>query len=232
MLYNLFLQITQDSTVNTVIESTPQPVAELSLWNLLKEGGPLMIPLGICSLIAIAVFVERWLAIRKASTVPTHFMKTIRENVMEGNISKAISFSKSFDTAIPNVISKGVSRIGRPVENIERAMENEANIEVYKMEKNLSILSTISSIAPIFGFLGTITGMIILFFNIQQRGFELENFAGGIYTKMMSSAVGLIIGLVSYVAYNFLNSQINKSINKIEIASNELLDILHEPIQK
>jgi len=230
MFTSLLLQVTTD-TLNTTLNNTA-PSAELSLWNLLKEGGPLMIPLGVCSVIAIAVFVERWIAIKKAAQMPAHFMKTIRENVMDGQVNKAVAYARSFDTAIPNVISKGVSRIGRPIDNIEKSMENEANIEIYKMEKNLSILSTIASIAPMFGFLGTITGMIILFFNIQQKGFELENFAGGIYTKMMTSAVGLIIGLISYVAYNFLNSQINKNINKIEIASNELLDILHEPIHK
>lgn len=231
MFNTLLLQTNPDSLAGTAPIVT-QPETQLSLWNLLQEGGPLMVPLAICSLIAIAVFIERWLAIRKSAQTPLHFMKTVRENVLDGQINKAITFSKSFDGAIPNVITKGLSRIGRPIDNIEKSMENEAHIEIYKMEKNLSILSTIASIAPMFGFLGTITGMIILFFNIQQRGFELENFAGGIYTKMMSSAVGLIIGLISYVAYNFLNSQINKNINKIEMASNELLDILHEPIQK
>jgi biopolymer transport protein ExbB len=108
-------------------------------------------------------------------------------------------------------------------------MENAGKLEVYQLEKNLCILSTIAGIAPMFGFLGTIAGMIILFFNIQHQGFSLENIAGGIYTKMVTSAVGLIIGLMAYVAHNYLNAQINKNVNRMETASVEFLDILQEP---
>ncbi|MBX9448463.1 MAG: MotA/TolQ/ExbB proton channel family protein [Taibaiella sp.] len=232
MDYTLLLQ----AAVDTIQQVTPAPpetqqVEQLSLWYLLKEGGPLMIPLAICSIIAIYVFFERMMAIRKAGQVPLNFMSSVRESILEGNISRALSYSKSFAGAVPRMVQKGVSRIGKPMDHIEKSMENEGKLEVYKMEKNLNILSTIAGIAPMFGFLGTIVGMIILFFNIQIHGFEMKNMAGGIYTKMVTSAVGLIIGLVAYVAYNYLNSQINKNVNKMESASNELLDILHEPVR-
>lgn len=232
MDYTLLLQ----AAVDTMQQVTPVPpeaqqVEQLSLWYLLKEGGPLMIPLAICSIIAIYVFFERLMAIKKAGQVPLSFMNSVRESILEGNISKALSYSKSFGGAVPKMVQKGVSRIGKPMDHIEKSMENEGKLEVYKMEKNLNILSTIAGIAPMFGFLGTIVGMIILFFNIQIYGFEMKNMAGGIYTKMVTSAVGLIIGLVAYVAYNYLNSQINKNVNKMESASNELLDILHEPVR-
>jgi len=127
------------------------------------------------------------------------------------------------------MIDKGLSRIGKPIDHIEKSMENAGKLEVYQLEKNLSMLSTIAGIAPMFGFLGTIAGMIILFFNIQHQGFSIEGIASGIYTKMVTSAVGLIIGLLSYVAYNYLNAQINKNVNRMESAAVEFLDILHEP---
>jgi len=127
------------------------------------------------------------------------------------------------------MVEKGVNRIGKPLDSIEKAMETTGKLEVYKLEKNMSVLNTIARIAPMFGFLGTIAGMIILFFSIQQNGFSLEGIAGGIYTKMVTSAVGLIIGLLAYVAYDFLNAQINKVVNKMEIAAADFIDILQEP---
>ena len=124
------------------------------------------------------------------------------------------------------LIEKGIQRMDKPYEQIEKSMEQVGKLEVYQMEKNTSILSTIAGIAPMFGFLGTIAGMIILFFNIQHDGFSLEHIAGGIYTKMVTSAVGLIIGLLSYVAYNYINAQINKAVNKMEAAAADFLDTI------
>lgn len=233
MLNTVLLQVAANDSVAALQNSTealvPAAPEQLSLWYLLTEGGPLMIPLALCSIIAVYVFFERMIAIRKAGVMPVNFMSTIRTSIMDGEISKALSYSKSFPGAVPQMIQKGISRIGKPIDHIEKSMENEGKLEVYKMEKNLGALSTIAGIAPMFGFLGTIVGMIILFFNIQIYGFEMKNMAGGIYTKMVTSAVGLIIGLIAYMAYNYLNSQINKNVNKMESASNELIDILHEP---
>lgn len=228
MSLGLLLQVAADTLHQQTVSETPS-ATELSLWYLIKEGGPLMIPLAICSIIAGYVFFERLFAIRRANTAPKNFMHQINEYIKSGEISKAQSYAKSYQSAIPKVILKGINRIGKPIDHIEKSMENEGKLELYKMEKNLNILNTVAGVAPMFGFLGTIAGMIILFFNIQQRGFEIQNIAGGIYTKMMTSAVGLIIGLLSYVAYNYLNAVINRHVNKIETASNELLDTLHEP---
>lgn len=235
MEFTLLLQVATDTLQSVPVAPSVQTVqstaTELSLWYLLTEGGPLMIPLGICSLVAVYVFFERLFAIRKAGQIPVNYMTSIREAILQGDVSKALSYSKSFDGAVPKMIQKGISRIGKPIDHIEKSMENEGKLEVYKMERNLNILSTIAGIAPMFGFLGTIVGMILLFFNIQIHGFEMKNMAGGIYTKMVTSAVGLIIGLIAYVAYNYLNAQINKVVHKMESASNELLDILHEPVR-
>lgn len=228
LLTILLLQI--DTATNAVAD--PQTQAEsISLWYLLKEGGVLMIPLLICSILLVYVFAERLMAIRKASKLDPTFMSRIREHVTHGNLPAAKALSKSTEGPVARMIDKGLSRIGKPIDHIEKSMENTGKLQVYQLEKNLSILSTLAGIAPMFGFLGTIAGMIILFFNIQHQGFSLENIAGGIYTKMVTSAVGLIIGLLAYVAHNYLNAQINKNVNRMETASVEFLDILQEPAQ-
>jgi biopolymer transport protein ExbB len=229
MAWMLLLQIPADTLPQIVQPAAQQVPEQLSLWYLLKEGGILMIPLALCSILAVYIFVERLLAIRKAGKAPNDFMSRIREKITEGSIPGAQSLCKNYEGSLPRVISKGISRIGKPMDHIEKSMESAGKLEVYQMEKNLGILSTIAGIAPMFGFLGTIAGMIILFFNIQHQGFSIEHIAGGIYTKMVTSAVGLIIGLLAYVAHNYLNAQINKNVNKMEAASMEFLDILHQP---
>ncbi len=221
----------QADTAAQAAATTVAKQEEISLLYLLKEGGILMIPLLICSVILVYVFAQRWMAIRKVSDVDPTFMPRIREQVTEGNISAAKSLARNTQGPVARMIEKGLSRIGRPIDQVEKSMENTGKLEIYQLEKNLSILSTIAGIAPMFGFLGTIAGMIILFFNIQHQGFSLENIAGGIYTKMVTSAVGLIIGLLAYVAYNYLNAQINKNVNRMEAASVEFLDILQEPVK-
>lgn len=203
-------------------------VEKISLMHLLMEGGVLMIPLLLCSLVLVYVFVERFLAIRKATVTDPSFMGRIRDQVEAGNTAAAISACKSANNALARVIEKGVTRLGKPVDQIEKSMENTGKLEVYKLEKNLSILTTIAGIAPMLGFLGTIAGMIILFFNVQHQGFDINSIAGGIYTKMVTSATGLIIGLLAYVGYTYLNAQINKQVNRIESASVEFLDFVQD----
>ena len=229
-MHSFFLQIIPDTLQQAATAATPAPAEELSLWYLLKEGGVLMIPLALCSVLAVYVFVERFIAIRKAGKTVPDFLARIREKVSDGNLDAAKSLCKNYEGSIPRVIHKGINRIGKPIDHIEKSMENAGKLEVYQMEKNLGVLTTIAGIAPMFGFLGTIAGMIILFFNIQHQGFSIEHIAGGIYTKMVSSAVGLIIGLLAYVGYQYLNAQINKNVNRLEASATEFLDILHEPV--
>lgn len=224
-LLSILLQV---DTVATAADAVTKK-EEISLWYLLMQGGVLMVPLLICSILMVYVFAERLMAIKRASSFDPTFMSRIREHVTDGNLQAAKSLAKNTSGPIARMIEKGLSRIGKPIDHIEKSMENAGKLEVYQLEKNLSMLSTIAGIAPMFGFLGTIAGMIILFFNIQHQGFSIEGIASGIYTKMVTSAVGLIIGLMSYVAYNYLNAQINKNVNRMESAAVEFLDILHEP---
>jgi biopolymer transport protein ExbB len=215
-LQTILLQANQEAT----------KVAELSLFELLKEGGLLMIPIAICSIIMCVVFIERFLYIKALAKLDPNFSNKIKEQLENDNKAGAVSICKNTQHPIARMIEKGIQRMDKPYEQIEKSMEQVGKLEVYQMEKNTSILSTIAGIAPMFGFLGTIAGMIILFFNIQHDGFSLEHIAGGIYTKMVTSAVGLIIGLLSYVAYNYINAQINKAVNKMEAAAADFLDTI------
>lgn len=206
------------------------PAKQMNVFELLLQGGWIMVPLGLLSLIAVFVFFERYIFIRKASQSDDNFMSIIRDHIMSGNIQAARNLAKNTQNPIGRVINKGLQRIGKPIDAIEKSMENVGKLELYKMEKNLGILSVIAGIAPMFGFLGTIVGMIQLFYGISSTGeYTLSAIAGGIYVKMITSASGLIIGLVAFVAHNFLNAQIDKTANKIETASAEFIDILQEP---
>ena len=201
-----------------------------NLWDILIKGGPLMIPLAILLVIAIFVFIERVLAMKKASRLDPNFMSIIRDHIVTGNVTAARSLAKNTDNATARMIDKGIQRIGKPIDAIERNMENVGKLEVYKMEKNVAILSVIGYIAPLFGFLGTIAGMFQLFYTLASTNdYTLSTIAGGIYVKMVSSASGLIIGVFAYVCYRYLISQIDKSTNKMEVAAAEFIDILQEP---
>ncbi len=203
---------------------------KISMWLLLEKGGFIMYPLYLLLAAAIFVFVERLIAIRKASRIDENFMRIIRDNIVTGNISAARSLTKNTNNPVARMIDKGVQRIGKPIDAIEKSMENVGKLEMYQMERNLSILSLIAGIAPMFGFLGTIIGMVQLFYGIASTGeYTLNTIAGGIYTKMITSATGLIIGLIAYVGHNFLSTQIDKTANKMEMASAEFIDILQEP---
>jgi biopolymer transport protein ExbB len=220
------LQVDTSKLVSTVAQQ-PQT---MSLWDLLNKGGWIMYPLYILLAAAIFVFFERLIAIRKASRVDANFMHIIRDNIITSNITGARNLARNTDNPVARIIDKGLQRIGKPIDAIEKSMENVGRLEMYKMERNLNILSLIAGIAPMFGFLGTIVGMLQLFSAIASKGeLELGEIAGGIYTKMITSATGLIIGLLAYVGYNFLNTQVDKTANRMEIASAEFIDILQEP---
>ena len=229
-----FLQVIVDSlrirdSLNRVLTTGAAGQKE-NLWDILQRGGPLMIPLALLLVIAIFFFIERVLAINKASKIDENFMNIVRDHIVTGNVTAARSLAKNTNNAVARIIDKGIQRIGKPIDAIERSMENVGKLELYKMEKNVSILSVIGYIAPLFGFLGTIIGMFQLFYSIASTGeYSISNIAGGIYVKMISSASGLIIGIIAYVGYRYLNSQIDKTTNKMEAASAEFIDVLQEP---
>jgi biopolymer transport protein ExbB len=223
----ILLQITVDSTATvTTAEQS------ISIFDLAVKGGVIMIPLAIMWVIALYVFVERLITINKAGKISDSFLTNVKELVLKGDLNGARLVCSQNDSPVAHIIGKGVQRIGKPIENIEKSMENVGKIEIYKMEKNLVILTIIAGIAPMFGFLGTIAGMIQTFFNISiTSDITLGTIAGGIYVKMITSAAGLIIGIMAFIGYSYLNAQIDKVLNKMEVASAEFIDTLHAPVK-
>lgn len=219
----LFLQADAE-----VVETTQKT---LSIIELLISGGWLMIPMAILSFITIYIFVERYLTILKASKLDDRFMPGIRDYVMSGNIQAAIALCKQNDTPVARMIEKGISRIGKPLKNIEVSIENVGKLEIYKLEKGLPILATISGVAPMLGFFGTVTGMIQAFFAMANAGnnIDVSLLSSGIYVAMITTAVGLGVGIPAYFGYNFLMSRVDKVVHKMEAISVEFIDLLQEP---
>ncbi len=235
-MFSILLQI-QDTALqmadtlgqmNSNIETSQD--MHMNLLTMLVKGGVLMIPLAVLLLIAIYVFFERYLAIKKANKIEDNFMPMVRDHITTGNVQAARSLAKNTHNPAARMIEKGIIRIGKPIEYIEKAMENTGKLQIYQVEKNLIILSMIAAIAPMFGFLGTIAGMIQLFFDISvTSNITLGVIAGGIYIKMITSATGLVIGILAYVGHHYLVAQVDKLVNKMEAASAEFVDILQEP---
>lgn len=223
-MFDILLQI--DSTGTTQLLSQKSE----SVWGVLAKGGLLMIPLLSLLVIAIFFFIERFITIRKAAKIEDNFMSIIRDNIVSGNVTAARNLAKNTNNPVARVIDKGMQRIGKPIDAIEKSMDNVGVLEMYKLEKNLSIISIIARIAPLFGFLGTIIGMLALFKGIAATSEYTPNtIADGIYIKMITSATGLIIGILAYLGHSFLQAQIARIENKIDAASAEFVDILQEP---
>ena len=224
-MFDILLQI---DTLSKATEATAN--AKESVIGLLLKGGPLMIPLFVLFAIALFVFIERLLVVRKVSKIAENFMSMIRDNIVTGNVAAARSLSKNTDNPVARMIDKGIQRIGKPIDAIEKSMDNVGKLEMYKMEKNLSILAVIARIAPLFGFVGTIVGLVLLlkdFATISNP--SVSQIADAMYVKLITSASGLIIGMLAYLGSSFLDTQINRTANRMEAASSEFIDILQEP---
>lgn len=203
----------------------------ISMWSLVMAGGPLMIPLAICSVIAIYIFVERVLTVNKANVSSDAFMGRIKELVLKGDINGAKMLCAQHDTPVARMIEKGVSRIGSPLKTIEASIENVGKIEVFRLEKNLSVLATIAGAAPMIGFLGTVIGMVGAFIAIAQEEGSVSPklLADGIYTAMVTTVAGLVVGIIAYLGYNYLVTRVSKVVHKMEYSSIEFIDLLQEP---
>ncbi len=191
----------------------------------------MMIPILLSSVVAIYIFVERVLTINKANQSPDAFIGRIKELVSKGDISGAKLLCSQFDSPIARMIEKGVSRIGSPLKNIEASIENVAKIELFKLEKNLSILATVSGAAPMMGFLGTVIGMVEAFIAIAQEEGSVSPklLSSGIYTAMITTVAGLVVGIIAYLAYNYLVTRVSKVVHRMEYSSIEFVELLQEP---
>lgn len=203
----------------------------LSFWELAMKGGWIMVPIFILSIIAVYIFVERFFAIRNAMIVDTGLMEQVKADIKEGRIDEAVSKCEEKEGPIAHMLEKGLKRIGRPLTDINAAIENVGKQEVSKLEKGLPTLATASGGAPMIGFLGTVMGMIRAFYDMANAGnnIDVSLLSSGIYTAMVTTVAGLIVGIIAYFAYNFLVARIEKVVAMLEANITEFMDILNEP---
>ncbi|MBQ4278529.1 MAG: MotA/TolQ/ExbB proton channel family protein [Rikenellaceae bacterium] len=216
--------------VATVAEETKT----MGLGELAVAGGWLMIPLAILAGVTVFIFVERFIAIRKASAMDMNFMNRIREFIYDGKIGSAVQLCKSTDTPIARMVEKGIERLGRPMNDVQTAIENVANLEVSKLENGLPFLATIAGGAPMIGFLGTVVGMVQAFMNLSEAGgtVDMSLLASGMYVAMVTTVAGLIVGIPAYFGYNYLVQRIEKLVFRREANSIAFMDILNQPVER
>ncbi|MDE6334571.1 MAG: MotA/TolQ/ExbB proton channel family protein [Muribaculaceae bacterium] len=203
----------------------------MSFWALCVEGGWIMIPLALLALVCIYIFIERAIVIRAATRTDDTFMKRIRDYIHDGEIESALNLCRSNGTPMGRLIAKGISRIGRPMNDVLVAIENTGNLEIADLSKGLPWLATTAAGAPMLGFLGTVVGMVQAFYSIANSGnaAQIGSFAGGIYTALTTTVAGLIVGIVAMFAYNYLVARINKVMKLMEARTMEFMDLLNEP---
>ena len=226
----IFLQIPlkTDSISNLIVEEKT-----LSVIELISSGGIggniIMGTLALLSIYAIYILIERYSTIKKASLEDVSFLKSIKNFVEQKDIQAAKTLCKNTDNPVSRMIEKGIDRIDKPMTDISAAIENQGKLEVYKMENNLANLATVAGAAPMIGFLGTVIGMIVAFHEMASAGgnIDVEMLSKGIYTAMVTTVGGLIVGIIAYIAYNFLVSKVDKVIFQLEARTTEFLDLLH-----
>jgi biopolymer transport protein ExbB len=232
----ILIEITNSfDTLNSTIAAAPslptQQAAEVtSLVGIIMKGGIIMIPILILSFVAVYVFIERYLTIRRHIRSDVGFMNSINAYVLSGKIDSALALCQSTEKPVARMIEKGISRLGKPIKEIEESIEIAGKFEVYELEKNMQILAVIAGIAPMFGFLGTIIGVIKIFFNISMTSdVSIGTVSAGLYTKMVSSAAGLTVGIIAYIGYHWLNIILNKAIHQLEWNAMNFIDLLKSP---
>ena len=213
------------------VDTTMADQEAITVLELLLKGGYMMIPIFLLWIVAIYIFIQRLLVIKKSSQTPENFKDQIREKVSKGDIEGARVLCAQTNTPVARMIEKGVERIGSPLKNIEVSIENIGKIEVYRLEKNLGMLATISGAAPMIGFLGTVTGMIQAFIAIAQEegAVSPKLLSSGIYEAMITTAAGLFVGILAYLGYNYLITRVQKLIHSMEYNSIDFIDLLQEP---
>ena len=214
------------------MQAAPQQVEQsYSLIQMAAKGGWLMIVLAILSVIAIYIFGKKWWMIHKAQQVDKNFMRDIRDYIHEGKVKSALSLCEKYDSPVARLVEKGIERIGRPLTDIQTAVENMGNVEIARLEKGLPTLATIAGGAPMIGFLGTVLGMVQAFFNMANAGnnIDITLLSSGIYTAMITTVGGLIVGILAYFGYNYLTAQISDLMFKMETTTIDFMDLLHEP---
>ncbi len=230
---NFLLSLLADANMVMPVsaETTAAPVDELNMWSLSLKGGIIMIPLLILSILAIYIFIERAIVIRKAAREDRTFMDRIKDYIHEGDVDAALNLCKKTDTPYARLIEKGITRLGRPMNDVLVAIENVGNLEVAKLEKGFPWLATAAAGAPMIGFLGTVTGMVRAFYNMASAGTsaDISTLSGGIYEALVTTVAGLIVGIIALFAYNYLVARVDGVVNQLEAKTMEFMDLLNEP---
>lgn len=232
MLSSILLQIQEAS--GAAIETTGEIIQTEKTLNIIElaiKGGWIMIILGILSIVAVYIFVERYIALNKAGKEDKNFMNNLKMQIHQGNLEGAKQICANNKTPIGSMIDKGLSRLGRPLNDINQAVENLGKLEIARLENGVSMLGTIANLAPSLGFLGTVTGMVRAFFDMAMAGnnIDIQVLSGGIYEAMVTTVGGLIVGLLASFMYSVIISKINKIVFLLEARTMEFMDVLHEP---
>ena len=205
-----------------------QAPAEISYAGLLMKGGWLMIPLFILSIISVYIFGERYIYLRRHRNVEPAFFEKIKELIKGGKVDVALALCTSTDSSDSRILAKGIQNLGKPLRDIREEMESEGKLEVYKYEGNMYFLGVIAGVAPMMGFIGTISGVIKIFYNISLAdNISISLISGGLYEKLITSGVGLSIGIIAYVSYHFLNHKVNKLVQKWEYQCVRFIDLIN-----
>lgn len=238
MLFNILqadslIEMAGQMAANNTPAAPVQQEMSFSFISMAAKGGWLMLVLLALSIVAIYLFGKKWWMIHKAGQIDRNFMNDIRDYLHEGKLKSAITLSTKYDSPIARMVEKGLERIGRPLNDIQAAVENVGNAEIARLEKGLPILATIAGGAPMIGFLGTVLGMVQAFFNMSMAGnnIDITLLSNGIYTAMITTVGGLIVGIIAYFGYNYLTSNISDLIAKMENATIDFMDLLHEPAE-
>jgi biopolymer transport protein ExbB len=230
----LLIMILQINMADSLALAEQAGELRMSYWDLAMKGGWVMVPIILLSLIAVYIFFERYFAIKKASQIDINFMNRIRDYIHEGKIDNALTLCQSYTNPVSRMIEKGIQRIGRPLSDIVSTIENVGKLEIYQLEKGLPTLATVAGGAPMIGFLGTVMGMIRAFYDMSMAGnnIDVTLLSRGIYTALVTTVAGLIVGIIAYFAYNYLVARVEKVVNKLEANSTEFMDLLNEPVTK
>ena len=227
----VLLQVVLDSAAKGAAAVTAPAVQQpLNILELISKGGYIMVPIGLLSVIAIYLIIERYLTISKAAKVDPNFLNNIRSMLLDGKTEAALALCRSTNTPIARLLEKGIKRLGKPIKEIESAVESTGRLEIYKLEKNLSYIGIIAVIAPMFGFVGTVWGVIKIFYNHSMAdNISIGLVAGGLYEKMITSAAGLVVGIIAHIGFHFLSAMIDRVSFQIETTAVDFIDLIQEP---
>lgn len=227
----ILLQITENIPAEQ-LEGASE--VSMSLWELTLKGGWVMVPIYILAVLAVYIFSERFLAVRKASNIDVNFMNRIKDYIHDDKLDSALALCQSTYNPVARMIEKGIQRIGRPLGDVNEAIENIGKLEIYKLEKGLPALATVAGGAPMIGFLGTVMGMIRAFYDMSMSGnnIKVDQLSNGIYTALITTVAGLIVGILAYFAYNILVANVEKVVFKLEATTEDFMDLLNEPVKR